>query len=151
MSTWKFGVKPRTAVQVERALAANAVGWEEPLAIVLISVIDDDESSRLSLASLMRSLGFRVNSYASADEFLESGTHNSTQCIITDLQMPGTSGIQLKRWLDAQSCRTPVIMITARPEVRLHAEAIASGAFCLLKKPFDAAALVETLEKALAV
>jgi len=138
-------------VQVERAPVANAVGWEEPLAIALISVIDDDESSRLSLASLMRSLGFRVNAYASANEFLDSGTHNSTQCIITDLQMPGTSGIQLKRWLDAQSCRTPVIMITARPEARLHAEAIASGAFCLLKKPFDAAALVENVEKALAV
>ena len=151
MPTWSFGVKPCTATQVDRAVAANAVGWEEPLAIALISVIDDDESSRISLASLMRSLGFRVNAYASADDFLNSGTHHSTQCIITDLQMPGTSGIQLKRWLDAQSCRTPVIMITARPEARLHAQAIASGAFCLLKKPFDVAVLVENVEKALAV
>ena len=151
MPPWSFGVTPDTAVQVDRKLTENAVRWEELLAIALISVIDDDESSRISLASLMRSLGFRVNAYASADDFVNSGTHNSTQCIISDLQMPGTSGIQLKRWLDAQSCRTPVIMITARPEARLHAQAIASGAFCLLKKPFDAAALVENVEKALGV
>jgi FixJ family two-component response regulator len=66
----------------------------------LISIIDDDESTRLSLASLMRSFGLEAKTYDSAEDFLRSGAAEPSSCIITDIHMPGLSGIELKQWLD---------------------------------------------------
>src|SRR5271156_4367904 len=103
----------------------------------MISVIDDDESMRLALAGLVRFLGFGVETYCSAEEFLQSGACNTTNCIITDIHMPGLTGIDLKHWLDAHDNSAPVIMITGRSEKHLHAQALDCGAVCLLKKPFD--------------
>ncbi len=117
----------------------------------LISIIDDDESLRLALVGLLRSLGYRAGSHGSAEAFLNSGEADSACCIITDIQMCGLSGIDLKQLLDARACRIPVIMITARSEDSLLAKALASGAFCLLKKPFEANALIECLDRALTV
>jgi len=114
----------------------------------LIQVIDDDESSLQSLAGLLRTFGFETRTYASAEAFIESGAADAPRCIITDIQMPGLSGIELKRWLDARANAVPVIMVTARSEQRLLDQARASGAVCLLKKPFDAAALLACLRKA---
>jgi FixJ family two-component response regulator len=115
-----------------------------------ISIIDDDEATRIALAALMRAKGFEAKVYESADDFLRSGAHNTSQCIITDIQMPGLSGIELKQRLNDGKCATPVIMITARAEKRLHALALESGAFCLLRKPFKAHALLECVKRALA-
>ncbi len=115
----------------------------------LIAIIDDDESIRLALSGLMRSLGYRANAYGSAEDFLLSGTCGASACIITDIQMPGLSGIDLKHRLDAGTCRAPVIMITGRPEQRLSEQAEACGAFCVLKKPFDASALIACIDRAL--
>jgi FixJ family two-component response regulator len=116
----------------------------------VIAIIDDDAATRSAVAALMRAKGFAVRTYESAEEFLDASVCNTSQCIITDIQMPGLSGIQLKQRLDAESCKTPVIMITARLEERLHSSALASGAFCLLRKPFKAHALIECVERALA-
>jgi FixJ family two-component response regulator len=118
------------------------------LPAVLISIIDDDESVGLALAGLVRSLGFEAQTYNSAEDFLSSGASQPWSCIITDIQMPGISGIELKRWLDKHANTTPVIMISAHSEVRLHAQALASGAVCLLKKPFDANTLLACLRMA---
>jgi FixJ family two-component response regulator len=114
----------------------------------VISIIDDDESMRLSLAGLVRSFGFEVRTYASAEEFIGSGGSQPLTCVITDIQMPGLSGLDLKRWLDDQANTAPVILITARSEPHIHAEALASGAVCLLRKPFGAADLLACLKKA---
>jgi len=116
----------------------------------VISIIDDDESTRTALTGLMRARGFDARSYASAEAFLEAGVCETSQCIITDIQMPGLTGIELKHKLDAIKCATPVIMITARGEQRLHNLAIASGPFHLLRKPFKSDALIAWVEKALA-
>jgi FixJ family two-component response regulator len=117
----------------------------------MISVIDDDESMRLALAGLVRLLGFNVETFESAEAFLQSGECNTTNCIITDIHMPGLSGIDLKHWLDAHHNRAPVIMVTGRTEKHLHEEARQCGAVCLLKKPFDEEALLACLKRALVV
>ncbi len=118
------------------------------MSVSLISIIDDDESMRLALAGLVRSFGFDAKTYDSAEEFLASGASEPSSCIITDIQMPGLSGLELKQWLDDHASTAPVILITARSEPHIHAQARASGAVCLLKKPFDADTLLACLRKA---
>jgi FixJ family two-component response regulator len=117
----------------------------------LISIIDDDESMRAAVAALVRSSGYQVRGFASAEEFLACGAIQGFACVITDIQMPGMSGIELKRHLAASQCSLPVIMITAREEPGLEESAIASGAVCFLRKPFEADALISCLERALRV
>lgn len=115
----------------------------------LISIVEDDESLRQALIGLVRSLGYRVAGYPCAEDFLAADAHERADCVITDIQMPGLSGIDLKERLAADGIATPVIMVTARAEPALKARALASGAFCYLKKPFEADALIECLERAL--
>jgi FixJ family two-component response regulator len=115
----------------------------------VISIIDDDESMRLALVGLVRSLGYDARGFASAEEFLASGPVQSWSCIITDIQMPGMSGIDLKQHLAAAQHALPVIMITARHEADLEERALASGAAFFLKKPFEAETLIECLERVL--
>jgi FixJ family two-component response regulator len=117
----------------------------------LISIVDDDESVRLAVGDLVRSFGFEVRIYRSAEDFLTSGETRQSSCIISDIRMPGLSGIELKKRLDKAPNAAPVILITARSERWLLAQARASGAVCVLSKPFDAAALLECLGKALVV
>lgn len=115
----------------------------------LIAIIDDDDSLRTALAGLVRSLGYRTSSHASADLFLETIDGEAPHCIITDIQMPGTDGVALKQWLDIHGHATPVIMITARTEESLLARARDVGAICLLHKPFAADDLVSCIERAM--
>lgn len=116
----------------------------------LISIIDDDASLRTALVGLVRSLGYRAESYESAESFLNAPASSGSACIVTDIQMPGLSGIDLKDQLVARGIAAPVIMITARAEAALHEKAKASGALCVLQKPFAAEALIGCLERALA-
>ena len=115
----------------------------------LICIIDDDESMRSAVVALVRSAGYQAHGFASADEFLGCGTVESFACIITDIQMPGMSGIELKQHLAAGQCPVPVIMITARHDPGLEQKALASGAASFLRKPFEADVLLECLERAL--
>jgi FixJ family two-component response regulator len=114
-----------------------------------ISIIDDDESMRSTVMSLVRSAGYDARGFASAEEFLASGDVESFACVITDIQMPGMGGIGLKQHLMASQNAVPVIMITARHDADLEGKALASGAICFLRKPFEADALLECLESAL--
>lgn len=116
----------------------------------LISIIDDDDSLRTALVGLVRSLGYRADGFANAEAFLVGDQAARSAAIVTDIQMPGLSGIELKERLTAQGCDAPVIMITARTEEGLRERAFASGAVCVLKKPFTAEALIDCLERALA-
>ena len=115
----------------------------------LISIIDDDDSLRRALVRLIRSLGYDVRGFGSAEEFAESGATEKFACIITDIQMPGMSGIELKQLLSTRDCTVPVIMITARHEAGLEEKALAAGAACFLRKPFEADVLIACLERAL--
>jgi FixJ family two-component response regulator len=115
----------------------------------LISIIDDDESMRNAIVGLVRSAGYDAHGYATAEDFLGSGTARSSACVITDIQMPGMSGIELRKHLVASQWTVPVIMITARHDADLEAKAITSGAVCFLRKPFDASVLLRCVEAAL--
>jgi FixJ family two-component response regulator len=115
----------------------------------IISIIDDDEPTRSAVAALMRAKGFRPSTYKSAEGFLDARAHETSQCIITDIFMPGLSGIELKQRLNHDASTVPVIMISARLEDRLESAALEAGAFCVLRKPFKANALIQCVQRAL--
>ena len=117
----------------------------------IISVIDDDESFRTALVGLLRSLGYEAHEFTSAVEFIDSGEEGSSDCIITDFCMPKMSGLDLVQLLTARGSTVPVIMVTGRPEPGLEAKAAASGAVCLLMKPFEEDALIDYLERVLKI
>ena len=117
----------------------------------IISVIDDDESFRTALVGLLRSLGYEAQGFASAVEFINRGGERWCDCIITDFNMPGMSGLDLIQLLTARGSTVPVIMVTGRPEAGLEAKAAAGGAVCLLMKPFEDDALIGYLERALKI
>jgi FixJ family two-component response regulator len=115
----------------------------------VISVIDDDSSVRAATDNLLRSLGYAVCTFVSADEFLRSAHLNDTSCVIADVQMPGMSGVDLQARLLAQGYRVPFIFITAFPENTIRARALEAGAICFLTKPFDRLTLIRCLDAAL--
>jgi FixJ family two-component response regulator len=117
--------------------------------MALISIVDDDESIRESTKGLVRSLGYQAVTFASAEEFLQSDSVNRTACLITDVQMPGLSGIDLQRGLIAQGVRMPTIFITAFPEEETRARALKAGALGYLSKPFSEDSLLKCLDTAL--
>jgi FixJ family two-component response regulator len=115
----------------------------------LISIVDDDASMRDALVSLVRSLGYDARGFASAEDFLACDDLGRFSCTITDIQMPGMNGFDLKRRLDDRH-GMPVIMITARSELGLKEKAISVGATCFLRKPFETEALIDCLGRAFA-
>ena len=115
----------------------------------IISVIDDDESFRIALVGLLRSLGYEALGFTSAAEFIDRGGEGSCDCIITDFKMPSMSGLDLIQLLNTRGSTVPVIMVTGCPDPELAAEAAAGGAVCLLMKPFEADALIGHLEGAI--
>lgn len=117
--------------------------------IPVVSIIDDDEFIRDATYRLVKSLGFSAPTFASADEFLRSPHLYDTSCVISDVQMPGTSGIALQSILIAKGMKVPIIFITAFPEERIRAQAMQAGAFCYLNKPFESSALIRCIEDAL--
>lgn len=115
-----------------------------------MSVVDDDESVRVSIGALVRSLGRMARTFASARDFLDSAEAEATDCLIADIQMPGMSGVELQRELVTRGRTIPIIFITAFPEGRIKEQVLAAGAVCLLSKPCDGDALVNFIEHALA-
>jgi FixJ family two-component response regulator len=115
----------------------------------LISIVDDDESMREATKGLVRSLGYEAATFSSAEEFLQSDSVDTTSCLITDVQMPGLSGIDLQRWLMDRGNRMPTIFITAFPEEQSRARAMQAGAIGFLGKPFSEESLVRCLDSAL--
>ena len=114
----------------------------------VISVVDDDASVRVGTENLLSSLGYIVHTFASAEEFLRAGLGN-TSCVITDVRMPGMSGIELQTLLLTQGHRVPFIFITAFSEETVRAQALSAGAICFLTKPFDKLTLMKCLDIAL--
>jgi FixJ family two-component response regulator len=116
----------------------------------MISVVDDDKSVREAAGRLLKSLGFATATFASAEEFLQSGRLQETACLITDVQMPGMSGMDLQDHLCACGDITPVIFVTAFPEEALRQRALGAGAFGFLTKPISVQSLIACIDKALA-
>ena len=115
----------------------------------IISIVDDDESMRSALKSLMASLGLKAHAFASAEQFLQSQRLDDTACLITDLQMPGLNGIELQNLLLAQGRHIPIIFVTAFAEEPMRARALKAGALGFLSKPFESQTLAALIEKAI--
>jgi FixJ family two-component response regulator len=113
-----------------------------------IAVVDDDDSFRVALVESLSSLGFETNGYASARDFIEGNGHGLCNLVVSDVHMPGMSGLDLIRHLTASGSKVPVIVITARSEPGLEARAAAAGAACFLRKPFETDELIGCIERA---
>jgi FixJ family two-component response regulator len=116
----------------------------------IISIIDDDGSVRAATDNLVRSLGYVVHTFASAEEFLRSPHLQDTSCVITDVRMPAMSGLDLQAHLLATGRRFPFIFVTAFSVESDRDRAMKAGATCFLLKPFDGETLSKCLEAALA-
>jgi FixJ family two-component response regulator len=115
----------------------------------LISIIDDDESVREAIRDLLESLGFTVEAFASAVDFLASPNIRDTSCLIVDVQMPRMTGVELHSHLVESGFAIPTILITAFPYDNVRAHVVAQGVICYLSKPLDEAALVGCVRSAL--
>jgi FixJ family two-component response regulator len=117
--------------------------------IPLIAIVEDDGPLRAALVGLVRSIGYESRAFASAEDFLGYGNPDQFACIVSDIQLPGMSGLDLRQHLVSRQCLQPVILITARSDAILDQQAMTSGAVCLLRKPFPAQKLIDCIEKAL--
>jgi FixJ family two-component response regulator len=112
-----------------------------------IAVVDDDESFRVTLVESLFSLGYEASGYASAEDYLCGMTGARFDCVITDIQMPGMSGLDLTKHLVSQGSTTPIVSITAHSDWNLEAEVIAAGGVGLLRKPFEIEDLIKCIEE----
>ncbi|HEY3134853.1 MAG TPA: response regulator [Blastocatellia bacterium] len=117
----------------------------------LVAVIDDDESVRESLPDLLRELGFAVQAFSTAEEFLASDYIGQTRCLILDIAMPGMSGPDLQRELTLRRQEIPVVFITAHGDETVRPRLLEQGAVECLSKPFSDAALLRALNAAFRV
>jgi two-component system response regulator FixJ len=115
----------------------------------IVSVVDDDESLRRSLRNLLGSVGFRVETFASAEAFLQSLHQRHTGCLVLDLRMPGMNGFDLLRHLSGMGSRIPAVILTAHSEEDERHRALQAGAVAFLGKPFNGKDLLEAVRTAL--
>ena len=114
-----------------------------------IYVVDDDDGARDALGFLLKSARLAVNSYPSAADFLAALPTAANGCVITDVRMPGMSGVELLKHVKKQKYPIPVIVITGHGDVSLAVEAMKNGAFDFLEKPFDDEVLISSVRNAL--
>jgi FixJ family two-component response regulator len=115
----------------------------------MISIIDDDECARKAIEGLVRSLGYMVATYVSAEHFLDSQQFNKTSCLITDVHLPGLTGVELYRRLLADVFAAPTIFVTGFADEPTRMQALAAGATGFLTKPFGQKSLIDCLKTAL--
>jgi FixJ family two-component response regulator len=117
--------------------------------IPIVAAVDDDFRIRESMESLLQSAGYAPVLFASAEDFLDSGTLAAATCVITDVRMPGMDGLELQRRIKLERPALPVILISAHHNDDIRQTAIDEGAVDFLYKPFDAAELLKTIQLAL--
>ena len=115
----------------------------------MVAVIEDDESYRVAVRRLLKSAGLSVQSFGSAEDFLNSGQQHETGCLISDIRMPGMSGLELQSKLNSDHCPIPTIFITAHGDEKMRLQAMRGGAVKFLTKPFDGETLLEAVRVAL--
>jgi len=116
----------------------------------LVAIVDDDESHRRATHSLLRAAGFATAAFSDAESFLASAAHTSTACLVTDMKMPGMSGLDLCEALAASGDAIPTVLVTAYSKEVTHARARKAGINCCLIKPFAAEQLLACIREALA-
>jgi FixJ family two-component response regulator len=114
----------------------------------MVAVVEDDDSYRVAVQRLLKSAGFSVQSFATAEDFLRSGRQHETGCLITDIRMPGMSGLDLQAKLNADHCLIPTIFITAHGDEDMRLQAMRGGAVKFMVKPFDGEILLESVRAA---
>ena len=114
-----------------------------------IAIVDDEGAVREAMKLFMRSLGYHTSTFGSAEEFLNSGQVDDTSCLITDVQMPGLSGLDLQDRMIADGHCIPIIFITGHPDDNVRARAMKAGAVAFLGKPIDAGHFSGCVAKAL--
>jgi FixJ family two-component response regulator len=115
----------------------------------LVAVVDDDGSMREAIKGLMRAVGFAVETFPSAEDFLKSADLGRTACLVADANLPGMSGLDLHRHLVAIAIKIPTIVITAYPNEGFRTSALASGVLAYLVKPFVQDDLLERVRSAI--
>src|SRR3989441_10068475 len=115
----------------------------------MVSVVDDDASLRRSVRNLLMSVGFRVQAFASAEEFLESPQRANTGCLVLDLRMAGMNGLDLLKHLRATGSQIPVVILTAHGDDEARRQSLEAGAVAFLGKPFRGDALLDAVRTAL--
>jgi FixJ family two-component response regulator len=115
-----------------------------------VFVVDDDLSVRRGMERLLRSAGYRVETFASALEFLERGAASLPGCLVLDIRMPGLSGFDLQQMLSARGDDIPIIFITGHGDIPMAVRAIKAGAADFLTKPFDDQAILDAIRQSLA-
>ena len=115
----------------------------------LVTIVDDDELMRNALMGLLKAAGLPARVFASAEDFLSSGSQHQTACLIADIRMPGMSGLELQARLNAEHCDIPTIFITAHGGTKMKMEALRAGAVEFLTKPFDNAVLLQHVRAAM--
>jgi FixJ family two-component response regulator len=137
-------------------LAPVIISWARTVkqgmsGLPLIAIVDDDVMVCEATKDLVEAFGFDSRTFTSADEFLNSDWVARTSCLIADVQMPGTNGLELHRKLVVSGYHIPVIFITAFPDERVRKRALRAGAVCCLRKPFDAESLRSCIRAALGI
>jgi FixJ family two-component response regulator len=115
----------------------------------LVAIVDDDAPFRRSVERLVRSAGFSVETFGSAEDFLERGNLDGTACAILDMRLPGLNGFDLQRRLVTRPQPIPIVFVSAHEDAVMRANALRAGAIALLKKPFDNNTLLDALHRAL--
>ena len=115
----------------------------------MVAIVDDDDSVRSALQGLMKVAGLPALTFASAEEFLQSGKQGQTACLISDIRMAGMSGLELQARLNSERQRIPIIFITAHGEEDMRLQALRAGAVEFLAKPFDDEILLDSVRAAL--
>jgi FixJ family two-component response regulator len=116
----------------------------------MIVIIDDDEDVRVAAENLILSLNMNVQTFESAEDFLESSAINEATCLISDMQMPGMSGLDLQARLKLDGHDVPIIFITAFPDEGLRRKTLEAGALEFFSKPFDGNEMIACIDKAIA-
>jgi FixJ family two-component response regulator len=116
--------------------------------LAVIGIVDDDESVRDSISSLLRSAGYKTESFESAEAYLNSDRASEPNCLLLDVRMPGLSGLLLQSELNHQKVSIPVIFITAHPDEQVRERALSEGAVAVLGKPFNDEVLLGAIDSA---
>ena len=115
----------------------------------IVMIVDDDESVRRAARRLIKSFGFAVETFASAEDFLTSGRLPRTACLVLDVHMPGLNGLELQSRLISEGCQIPIVFITAYNDENAREQALRAGAIGYLVKPFEEADLLNGINVAL--